>query len=388
MGHSPGSVAIFTVSLVVFVLWSALLACRWRIGLARRFRVAGPVSAKQDACSIVVAARDEESSVSLALSSFLAQQSVQRVVLVDDDSSDSTLAVAQEMAASSDRLLVKSAPLLPERWIGKSHALHYGCKFVTTEYVLFTDADVTIALGTVSVAIALMEAEALDHLSGFFRVRCESLGEKICAPVLVAIATAVLIRDAPRHGSATGAFNLIKTEFYKKMGGHVPIREVVVDDVALARLAHRRGARSAFLDLSSEVNVRLFRGFAGFFDAVGRSTGPYLGGRCLITFLGGTIMALIGVATTACVLAPFAVLFWENATNHGVELVCGITAATAYLVGFAVIAGTKRYHDSTLGWSLFYPLAVTLLGLACAGSAMRSLGVREIAWRGRHYRVA
>jgi DNA invertase Pin-like site-specific DNA recombinase len=58
----------------------------------------------------------------------------------------------------------------------------------------------------------------------------------------------------------------------RKLGGHTHIKQVIVDDVHLARLATRNVARSRFLDLSAWVSVRLFEGFSGFFRAVVRSS--------------------------------------------------------------------------------------------------------------------
>jgi Glycosyl transferase family 2 len=378
---------VFFVSLVTLLLWTTLLLFNWRIGSAGVLLAKRAIPADQAECTIVVAARDEESSISEALASFLAQRGVRRVVLVDDDSSDATLAIAREVAASNDRLLVESAPSLPKGWIGKSHALQHGCEFVDTKYVLFTDADVTMASGTVAAAIGMMETETLDHLSGFFRVRCESLGEKICAPVLVAIATATLLRAAPRCGSATGAFNMINASFYADMGRHDPIRSVVVDDVALARLACSRGARSAFLDLSSEVSVRLFSGTAGFFSAVARSTGSYIDGRRVITLIGGIWTSLLGATTASCGLAGIVLACTAVPESSWILHAGGIAAALAYLAGLAVIVAARRYHNGRAGWSLLYPLAVFVLGLACSCSMLRSLFGRKIAWRGRQYDV-
>src|SRR5678815_1037946 len=42
----------------------------------------------------------------------------------------------------------------------------------------------------------------------------------------------------------TGAFNLVRTDAYRAVGGHVPLRLEVVDDVCLGWLLFRAGFRS------------------------------------------------------------------------------------------------------------------------------------------------
>jgi len=317
----------------------------------------------------------------------VAQAGVARVVLVDDHSADSTLALAKSVAAFSDRLTVLSAPDLPDGWVGKSHALYCGAQYVETKYVLFSDADVTISPGTVSDALSMMESSKLDHLSGLFRIRCETTGEKICAPLLAISASITLSRAAPISGSATGSFNMFNAELYRKMGGHWPIRHAIIDDVSLARLACSHGARSVFLDLSANVSVRLFKGATGFFSAVARSTHPYLRGGSAAAILGGISLSLFGALAAVNPLVAWIMLFTRGSSADGLTVASVVVATSAYVLGVSCVCEVHRYHDGCRAWGVFFPFAVVLLGAGALHSGLLKVTGRRVRWRGREYEL-
>jgi MYXO-CTERM domain-containing protein len=97
-----------------------------------------------DLVSVVIAARDEAETLVACLSSVLEQVCVSQILFVDDHSSDGTLGLAQEMAKKDSRLLVLSAPPLPEGWVGKSHALHYALRLSDKYVWLYREGSLTL----------------------------------------------------------------------------------------------------------------------------------------------------------------------------------------------------------------------------------------------------
>jgi len=86
----------------------------------------------------VIPARDEAESIEATVRS-LANQ-VERVIVVDDNSTDNTAALARNAGA----FVVSGAPLRPG-WTGKLWALHQGVAEALQEapdFLLFTDADI------------------------------------------------------------------------------------------------------------------------------------------------------------------------------------------------------------------------------------------------------
>jgi glycosyltransferase involved in cell wall biosynthesis len=336
--------------------------------------------------TVVIAARDEAESIVECLRSILADAAVERVIVVDDHSTDATAEFASKEASADARVRLLSAPDLPPGWVGKSHALHHGAQFVESHYILFVDADVKVEPGLVSAAVGKMASENLDHLSGFFKVHCATIGEQVCAPVLATTAAIALFGSAP-SGAATGAFNLIRADFYRRLGGHVQIKEAIVDDVHLARLAARNGARTCFLDFSAGVSVRLFKGLSGFFRAVVRSTQSYLGNNVVLPILGGFGALLIGVLTILnLIFAGWVLLPGEPEVGGWPGWLSGF-AVLAYALGTGCAWQIRRFHDGNILWGLLYPLPVAILGLATITSAFRKLAGRGVHWRGRTYEV-
>jgi len=85
---------------------------------------------------VIVPAYNEEQTIELVLRRVLAQPCVQQVVVVDDCSKDSTLAIAQR-AASDSRVVVKHHELNR----GKGAAIRTGLDSITAPLVIIQDAD-------------------------------------------------------------------------------------------------------------------------------------------------------------------------------------------------------------------------------------------------------
>lgn len=379
--------ALAVISALVFAAFAFLL---WRLRMLRlALRLPEPPAASgtDSRVTAVIAARDEEHAIVSSLRSVLADPAVSSVILVDDRSVDATAELARSLAEREPRLQVISSPDLPDGWVGKSHALHHGAKSAETEYVLFADADVAVTPGSVTAATKMMDERHLDHLSGFFKIECMSAGEKACAPVFIWAATLTLFADAPVHGAATGAFNMIRTTTYRAMGGHERFKGSVVDDVSLARTAKQEGANSAFLDLSGAVRVRLFEGFAGFFRAIARSSQSYLGDRFLLALGAGFGLIAFGAAMILCpVFACWALS--RGFENAGVWPIAGASlAAGGYLMASACAREIRRYHNARAAWAMFVPVVIVLMGAAIIWSALRKLTGTQVRWRGRAYPV-
>jgi cellulose synthase/poly-beta-1,6-N-acetylglucosamine synthase-like glycosyltransferase len=382
----------FPILGVLFVLSPAALYL-WVLAEMRRVHAAPRLSTTDEAnnsrtqatVTVIIAARDESPSVGTCLQSILGQQAVKHVIFIDDHSSDCTLDIARNMAQNDSRLMVLSAPPLPYGWIGKSHALHYASQLVQTKYLLFTDADVWMAPGIVRAAASQMDRDNLDHLGGYFFIHCSSVAEEVCAPVLAISSTIALFRSAPSLGAATGAFNMMRTHFYRDIGGHQPIRNKTVDDIALARYSKAAGGKTCFVDTSKAVKVRLFIGFRGFADAVARSAVPFLQVGKVPAFCSAILLLLQGFATAAAFCVAVGTPLWRPPFFGSHAAAWAVSIATPYLLGFACILQSRRYHDGRMAWGLLYPVPMVILAFSTARGAAYGLLGRRISWRGRTY---
>jgi cellulose synthase/poly-beta-1,6-N-acetylglucosamine synthase-like glycosyltransferase len=139
-----GTAAVF-VSMTLITLWHL----RWvqRLPAIETF----PQSGKKVRCSVVIAARDEETRIEQTLRRLLAQQAVEaEFIVVDDRSRDRTGEILQRLAQEDSRVKVKRVDVLPEGWLGKCHACHIGASAAAGDWILCTDADCWLKPDTIT----------------------------------------------------------------------------------------------------------------------------------------------------------------------------------------------------------------------------------------------
>jgi cellulose synthase/poly-beta-1,6-N-acetylglucosamine synthase-like glycosyltransferase len=74
-------------------------------------------------CSVIVAARDEESRIGDTVRHLLAQLDVQlEVIVIDDRSTDRTDEILGRLAQLDDRVCTQRVHELPDGWLGKCYA--------------------------------------------------------------------------------------------------------------------------------------------------------------------------------------------------------------------------------------------------------------------------
>ncbi len=130
--------------------------------------------------------------------------------------------------------------------MGKAHALHCGAAEARGEYLLFTDGDVTMDKSTISRAVHHMVNTHLDHLSIIFK----NTSGGIVLNALVMESGAGLIQlfrpwlagdTASSNFMGVGAFNMVKRQVYRAIGGHSTIKMHPIDDIMLGKIIKRSG---------------------------------------------------------------------------------------------------------------------------------------------------
>src|SRR5258706_75237 len=219
---------LFWLALISLIFVTAAMADLVRgnrsIRLLREVRVALPARCAR--VSVVVAARDEERHLGAALDSLLAQDYPDyEVIVVDDRSSDATPAILAQEKVCNARLRIVRVEALPAGWLGKNHALHRGAHEAAGTILIFADADVVLRPDTVTRAVAYALVARRDHIA---------IAPQVVAPGLLLgmfIGTFTLLFSLyarpwkaadPRSRCfiGIGAFNLVRAEVYRAVGGH------------------------------------------------------------------------------------------------------------------------------------------------------------------------
>jgi chlorobactene glucosyltransferase len=337
--------------------------------------------------TVIVPARNEEINIGDCLRGLLKQDypaSRFKLLLVNDHSIDNTAAIALSWACSHRHLCVLHSPPLPSRWLGKPHACWIGAQAVSeeTEWLCFVDADVRSEPELLARAVATAGSQGLDLLSLAPRQEFGSFAERLVMPCgFYLLAFYQDLRELQsRDGSnttATGQFMLIRRSVYKAIGGHAAVRDVICEDVALARLIKRHSGHVALFDGKEVISARMYRGWLTLWEGITKNVVDMLGGP----FQTVTIAAIGTVLAWAVWLLPGAdaVSCAADAPGGCIALAPALVASCA-AIGFHV-AGA-RYFRIPVWYGLLFPVGYTVGAVLAIDSLQRRLRGR-VSWKGR-----
>ena len=335
--------------------------------------------------SVVIAARDEAARIEQTVQGLLAQQSIElELIVVDDRSTDATQDILARAAARDPRLSVLRVDELPECWLGKCHACWLGAKRARGEWLLFTDGDIHMRDDLVARAIAVAQRDAADHVtlwpgvnSKGILARASILAWGQCLAVYCPAAR--INRDRGRKGIGIGAFNLVRSEAYRAIGGHEPLRLEVVDDIKLGLLLRRAGFRqrlyAGFNDLEAEwaqSSLAVIRAveknwFARLDFSVVKSAAclTILSAMWLVGLAGPLLDGYAGWAALAGFLSPIVpALIQTRLTGWPWYVAIPAPLGFAMFILAGVHSTAKTLLQGGIRWrETFYPLAMLRSGL-------------------------
>jgi hopene-associated glycosyltransferase HpnB len=335
------------------------------------------------AVAVVVPARDEATVLPASLPSLLDQDypGPVRVILVDDNSRDGTGDLVAGRWPAVD-LIAPGEP--PPGWTGKLWALRAGVAAAgPVDFLLLTDADIAHRPGSLTALVRAALPNRLDLVSQMARLRVRTGWERLIVPAFVYFFALLYPfrwsnRPGTRTAAAAGGCSLVRRTALEKAGGLDAIRATVIDDVALARLLKRSGART-FLGLADLVDsVRPYDDLGSLWRMVSRSAYAQL--RHSVGLLAGTVagLALVFVVPPVATVAGAV-----GADSTGPWTLLG--GATAWLVMAGTFAPMLRYYGQPVWAALLLPGTAVLYLAMTVDSAVQHHRGRGAGWKGRTY---
>lgn len=354
-----------------------------------RLRGAVHPSAGEPLVSIVIPARNEEAHVGATVESMLAQSWTRlEVIVVDDLSTDGTAEVVRALAKRDPRVrLVEGAPH-PEGWLGKPWALEQGGEAARGELIIFVDADVRYAAGTIEAVVAEMRAHPETSMLALFP-RFEMFGfwENVLMPALpsglfMGIPVWLSNRTTlPLLGVGGGPGNVVRRETYETIGRHTRLRDAVIDDIGLARIVRAFGFRSRSVNADGLIRIRMYRGLRQIVDGFTKNSFMVFAGSLPKAFAVSVIIPITH-------LLPWV---WGGIVISSV--VAGhLPRGSAVLGGTALVLLLLTRHAlfGVLGFSRLaalggQPLEVIVWLWIFARSTWKVGVMGRLHWRGRDY---
>ncbi|MEZ5098429.1 MAG: glycosyltransferase [Thermoleophilia bacterium] len=375
---------------IALAAWLAILlepARPWDLRPVAEDEPAPPEPAAWPPVAVIVPARNEVEALPLALPWLLAQDypGDWRVVLVDDRSTDGTGELARRLAdgaGAAARLTVVAGAELPAGWVGKVWAMEQGRRAVEADrraYLLLTDSDIRHAPGSLRRLVAESEAGGLGLNSRMARLRCESRAERLLIPPFVFFFNLLYPMrrandPASRVAACAGGCVLLRADALEAAGGFAAIRGEIIDDVNLARVVKRAGARTRLSVSRGDVaSIREYGTLGPIWRMVRRSafdeldySWPKLAGTTVgmaVTFMLPSLAVPLALATVAARGAGALGGSWAwPLVGLAVALAPIALAALTYRT-------TARFFGLPARWLWTLPLAGTIYGLITLDSA-------------------
>ena len=228
-------VALLSVYFLVFALTNAF----WLWIYSKKPRIfQGPK------VSVCIPARNEEKNIESCIRSFMAQSYENYEVLVlNDNSEDGTAGILSSLALEfPGKLRVFDGKPLEEGWTGKIFAMNQLIQYADGEYLLFSDADTIHGRDSIAFAVTNLTVHNADMLSGYIKERVVTFGERITIPLMFMLTGFVLpmflnrITPFSFTSVAIGQYIMIKRRAFEDVGGYETMKNLISEDVFLARL--------------------------------------------------------------------------------------------------------------------------------------------------------
>ena len=324
--------------------------------------------------TVVIPARNEADVLQRALQSVIDQGAGLKVILIDDNSEDATVATARRFAPANLRV-ISGAPL-PSGWSGKLWALKQGRRQVKSRYVLFLDADIILAPGIIGALKGKMDRQGAAFASLMAAPRMSSIWEKLLMPAFIYFFKALypfhrVNSGNSRYAAAAGGCILVETKVLDQIGGFDSIKSAVIDDCALAQRVKSHGFK-IWLGLTH--SVESIRGYTSL-----KEIGDMIA-RCAFAQLHYSFSLLI-LCTFAMLLLYTLPAFLVASSN---DLVRYLSLGSVAIM-FLTYLPTLRFYRRSWAWAPCLPLVAMFFLAMTWTSSIRYWRGERTRWKGRVY---
>ncbi len=347
--------------------------------------------------SVVIPAYNERVNIQDCILSVLSSTQPDMIALdvwvIDDQSSDETLAIAQTLqrTLNDPRLNVLAGKPRPDGqiWMGKNWACTQAVSHTAGDFLLFIDADVRLKPGAIAAAVAAVQQQQIDLLTLCPAIVCGCLAEWLIQPWLMSLLIAGLdmndVNDPQSETAfAAGMFMLFPRSVYEHLGGHQSVASQAVEDVELARRIKQQGRTLRYMIGADLASVRMYQSLAAIWEGWTKNWHLGSGRSWKISLYSALIMVWV------CILP------WLGLAMLTSHFTIGLTPIDGFTIALGLGAIGLHYHirqsiEIVTAISPRYWWLSAVSGTLVAAIAITSIIKTETGWgwtwRGRSLKL-
>jgi glycosyltransferase involved in cell wall biosynthesis len=362
-------------------LWKVIAAAR---GLPRIPNLLAPQHDEtpegNPSITVIVPARNEAADIDATLHSLIQQDYPNlQIIVINDRSTDRTAEIITTLATQHPKKIqALHVTQLPEEWLGKTHAMALAARQATTDYLLFTDADVLFRSDAIRRALAYAVTSEADHLVTFPTTIIKRWDEAALLSFFqlfglwAARAWRIADPKSTHDALGIGAFNLLRREAYLHIGGFESLRMEIVEDLALGRRIKRAGLAQRIAFGRGLVNIHWASGLNGLVNVMTKNI--------FSAFRFYVSLSLLGCASLLLFCAaPAAGLFYAPTRIPAILTLAAVACAYRLM----------SRHSGLSTWNaVFFPLSALIFAFTLLRSMFTTLKQGGVRWRGTFYPLA
>jgi chlorobactene glucosyltransferase len=367
--------------------------------------------------SIIVPARNEQDNIERCLLSLLHQDYPNfEVIVVDDNSTDNSLKIIQEIKGRirgsgedkplpRDRLKIISLTEKPDKWTGKTWASEQGYLHSSGNILLFTDADTCyMSRDAILQTVSYMLKQNLDVLTGLPLIELRDFWSKITMPlwnhfsILLGANTGAMNNPKTKVAYIVGGFFLISKKVLEEIGTFQSVRNAIHEDAELGSRVKNAGYSIRIVRIDNGVSGLWSRDLQTLWYGIKRTFVPMNKWKVLASLITVFFMALLPF-----LLLPYNLLLAIDMSSSQLSWISDIskqgpqqqlTLLSFYLnltsciiiIISTAVKDIKKYR-MTPTYSLLSFLGAGFIIISYIANMISLFTKQSISWRGRTSRV-
>ena len=369
--------------------------------------------------SIIVPARNEQDNIERCILSLLAQDYPSfEIIVVDDNSTDKTLRIVQDIknrviglredsSLPLHRLKIITVTEKPEKWTGKTWASEQAYLQSAGNVLLFTDADTYyMRKDVISQAVSYMQKENLDVLTGVPFIELRDFWSKITMPlwnhfsILLGANTGAMNNPKSKVAYLMGSFFLIRRKVIEEVGTFRSVRNAIQEDRELGMRIKKAGYNMKIVRIDNTVSALWSRDLLTLWHGIGRTFAPMTRRQIFASLITVFFMAMLPFVLLLCTLflganigANVNPFFWmadisdifqqQQELEQLTVLSLYLNVITCLTIVIAVAAKDMKKYRITPAYSLLSFLGAGFIVISYIANIISLLSKQSISWRGR-----